>query len=214
MLGILGGTGPEGMGLALRLGLAGEPVFIGSRDAARAVAAAESLRDQGVTAEVRGGLNEEAAERADMVVIAVPFEAQRAVLESVRDRLRGKTVVDAAVALTRNGGRFDLVHVEEGSAALQAQALLPESSVVAAFQTISARDLLDASHAVEGDVIVCADDDAARALVMSLAERIPALRAVDGGGLAGSRYVEGITPLLLNVNRTYRARTAVRILGI
>ena len=214
MLGILGGTGPEGMGLALRLGLAGEPVFIGSRDAARAVAAAESLRDQGVTAEIQGGLNEEAAERADAVVIAVPFEAQRAVLESVRERLRGKTVVDAAVALTRTGGRFDLVHVEEGSASLQAQALLPESSVVAAFQTISARDLLDASHAVEGDVVVCADDDAARALVMSLAERIPALRAVDGGGLAGSRYVEGITPLLLNVNRTYRARTAVRILGI
>ena len=214
MLGILGGTGPEGMGLALRLGLADEPVFIGSRDAARAVAAAESLRDQGVTAEIQGGLNEEAAERADAVVIAVPFEAQRAVLESVRHRLRGKTVVDAAVALTRASGRFDLVHVEEGSAALQAQALLPESSVVAAFQTISARDLLDASHAVEGDVVVCADDDAARALVMSLAERIPALRAVDGGGLAGSRYVEGITPLLLNVNRTYRARTAVRILGI
>ena len=214
MLGILGGTGPEGMGLALRLGLAGEPVFIGSRDEARAVAAAESLRGQGVTAEVQGGLNDEAAERADTVIVAVPFEAQRAVLESVRDRLRGKTVVDAAVALTRTGGRFDLVHVEEGSAALQAQALLPESSVVAAFQTISARDLLDASHAVEGDVIVCADDDAARTLVMSLAERIPTLRAVDGGGLAGSRYVEGITPLLLNVNRTYRARTAVRILGI
>ena len=214
MLGILGGTGPEGMGLALRLGLADEPVFIGSRDAARAVAAAESLRDQGVTAEIQGGLNEEAAERADTIVVAVPFEAQRAVLESVRERLRGKTVVDAAVALTRTGGRFDLVHVEEGSASLQAQALLPESSVVAAFQTISARDLLDASHAVEGDVVVCADDDAARALVMSLAERIPALRAVDGGGLAGSRYVEGITPLLLNVNRTYRARTAVRILGI
>ena len=202
------------MGLALRLGLAGEPVFIGSREAARAAATAQSLRDQGVTAEVRGGLNEEAAERADTIVVAVPFEAQRAVLESVRERLRGKTVVDAAVALTRAGGRFDLTHVEEGSASLQAQALLPESRVVAAFQTISAQDLLDASRTVEGDVIVCAHDDAARALVMSLVERIPALRAVDGGGLAGSRYVEGITPLLLNVNRTYRARTAVRILGI
>ena len=214
MLGILGGTGPEGMGLALRLGLAGEPVFIGSRDAARAAATAQNLRDQGVTAEVRAGLNEEAAELSDAVVIAVPFEAQRAVLESVRDRLSGKTVVDTAVPLTRSGGRFDLLHVEEGSAALQAQALLPESRVVAAFQTISARDLLDAAHAVQGDVVVCADDEAARALVMSLADRIPALRAVDGGGLAGSRYVEGITPLLLNVNRTYRARTAVRILGI
>ena len=214
MLGILGGTGPEGMGLALRLGLAGEPVFIGSRDAARAAAAAESLRAQGVTTDVQGGLNEEAAERADTVVITVPFEAQRAVLESVRDRLRGKTVVDTAVALTRSGGRFDLMHVEEGSAALQAQALLPDSNVVAAFQTISAQDLLDAARPVEGDVVVCADDDRARAFVMSLVERIPALRAVDGGGLAGSRYVEGITPMLLNVNRRYRARTAVRILGL
>ena len=214
MLGFLGGTGPEGMGLALRLGLAGEPVFIGSRDATRAFAVAARLRGQGVTSEVRSGLNEEAAEQADTVVIAVPFEAQRIALEHLRDRLRGKTVVDTAVALTRSGGRFDLMHVEEGSAALQAQALLPESKVVAAFQTISAQDLLDTSHSVEGDVIVCADDDAAKALVMSLVEKIPALRAMDGGGLASSRYVEGITPLLLNVNRRYRARTAVRILGI
>ena len=214
MLGFLGGTGPEGMGLALRLGLAGEPVFIGSRDAARAAAAADSLRAQGVTAEVQGGLNKAAAERADTVIVAVPFEAQRAVLERLRERLRGKTVVDTAVALTRSGSGFELLHVAEGSAALQAQALLPESSVVAAFQTISARDLLDASHRVEGDVVVCADDAEAKRLVMSLAERIPALRAVDGGGLAGSRYVEGLTPLLLNVNRLYRARTAIRIVGI
>lgn len=214
MLGFLGGTGPEGMGLALRLGLAGEPVFIGSRDAARAFAVAARLRGLGVTSEVRSGLNEKAAERADTVFIAVPFEAQRAVLEPLREQLRGKTVVDTAVALTRSGNVFELLHVEEGSAALQAQALLPESSVVAAFQTISARDLLDASYHVEGDVVVCADDDAAKRLVMSLAERIPALRAVDGGGLAGSRYVEGLTPLLLNVNRLYRARTAIRIVGI
>ena len=214
MLGFLGGTGPEGMGLALRLGLAGEPVFIGSRDAARAAAAADNLRAQGVTAEVHGGLNDEAAERADTVVVAVPFEAQRTVLEALREVLRGKTVLDTAVALTRTGGAFKLLHVEEGSAALQAQALLPDSKVVAAFQTISARDLLDASHHVEGDVVVCADDAEAKRLVMSLAERIPKLRAVDGGDLAGSRYVEGLTPLLLNVNRLYRARTAIRIVGI
>ena len=206
MLGFLGGTGPEGMGLALRLGLAGEPVFIGSRDAARAAAAAESLRAQGVTTEVQGGLNDEAAERAGTIVVAVPFEAQCDVLEPLRERLRGKTVVDTAVALTRTGGGFELLHVKEGSAALQAQALLPDSNLVAAFQTISARDLLDAPHPVEGDVVVCADDAAAKRLVMGLAERIPALRAVDGGSLAGSRYVEGLTPLLLNVNRLYRGK--------
>ena len=214
MLGFLGGPGQEGMGLALRLGLAGEPVFIGSRDAARAFAVAARLRGQGVTSEVRSGSNEKAAESADTIVVTVPFEAQRSVLEKLREPLRGKTVVDTAVALTRTEGAFELLHVEEGSAALQAQALLPDSSVVAAFQTISARDLLDSSHRVEGDVVVCADDAAAKRLVMSLVERTPALRAVDGGGLAGSRYVEGLTPLLLNVNRLYRARTAIRIVGI
>ena len=214
MLGFLGGTGPEGMGLALRLGLAGEPVFIGSRDAGRAEAAAQSLRAQGVTADALGGLNEEAAERAELVVVAVPFEAQRAVLSPLRERLRGKIVLDTAVALTRSGGHFDLLPVDEGSAALQAQAVLPESSVVAAFQTISARDLLDSSRSVEGDVVVCADDDAAKRRVTSLVELIPSLRAVDGGGLANSRYVEAVTPLLLNVNRLYRARAAIRILGI
>ena len=135
-------------------------------------------------------------------------------LEPLRARLLGKTVLDTAVPLSHSGGRFDLVHVDEGSAALQAQALLPGSSVAAAFQTISARDLLDAAHKVEGDVVVCSDDDAAKRLVMSLVERIPALRAVDGGGLASSRYVEAVTPLLLNVNRLYRARAAIRIVGI
>ena len=202
------------MGLALRLGLAGEPVFIGSRDADRAAEAARSLRAQGVTAPVHGGLNEEAAERADTIVIAVPFEAQRAVLEPLRERLLGKPVLDAAVPLIHSGGRFDLMHVDEGSAALQAQALLPGSRVAAAFQTISARDLLDAAHSVEGDVLVCSDDDEAKRLVMSLVERVPTLRAVDGGGLASSRYVEAVTPLLLNINRLYRTRTAIRIVGV
>ena len=104
--------------------------------------------------------------------------------------------------------------VEEGSAALQAQALLPGSRVVAAFQSISAHDLLDLAKPVEGDVVTCADDEEAKALVMSLAERIPSLRAIDGGGLENSRYVEGITALLLNINRIYKARSSLRVTGI
>ena len=214
MLGFLGGTGEEGMGLALRLGLAGEPVMIGSRDAARAAEAAEDLRARGLASEVCGGLNEEVAERADTVFIAVPFPAQRALLGALRERLEWKVVVDAAVSLSYSNGRFDLLSVKEGSAALEAQAILPGSRVVAAFQTISARDLLDPAKPVEGDVVTCSDDQEARTQAMALVERIPSLRAVDGGGLDNSRYVEGITPLLLNINRLYKARSAIRLLGI
>ena len=214
MLGFLGGTGPEGKGLALRLGLAGESVIIGSRDAARAEEAARELNDLGHLPEVYGGLNEEAARSADVVFIAVPFPAQRSLLESLKNHLDGKVVVSTVVPVTYSQGRFSMATVEEGSAALQAKALLPDSKIVAAFQTISAHDLLDLAEPVEGDVVTCGDDEEAKALVMSLAERIPSLRAIDGGGLENSRYVEGITALLLNINRIYKGRSTIKVVGI
>ena len=214
MLGFLGGTGPEGRGLALRLGLSGEPVIIGSRDAARAEEAARELNALGHLSEVHSGLNEEVARSADVVFIAVPFPAQRPLLESLKEHLEGKVVVDTVVPVTYSQGRFSMAAVEEGSAALQAQALLPGSRVVAAFQTVSAHDLLDIAKPVEGDVVTCADDEEAKALVMSLAERIPSLRAIDGGGLENSRYVEGITALLLNINRIYKGRSTIKVAGI
>ena len=214
MLGFLGGTGPEGRGIALRLGLAGEAVMIGSRDPVRAEEAVRELKDTHGLSEVYGGLNDDVAQSSDVVFITVPFSAQASVLEPLSGALDGKVVVDTVAALAFSGGRADMLMVEEGSAAMQAQALLPGSRVVAALQTVSAHSLLEPATDIEGDVVICADDDEAKAVVSSLVERIRALRAVDGGALANSRYVEGITALLININRLHRARSGVKITGV
>ena len=214
MIGFLGGTGPEGRGLALRLALAGETVMIGSRDAARAAQVAESLQADHNLPEVQGGSNEDAARQSDIVFITVPFMAQRALLKPLKEHLDGKVAVDTVVPVAFSQGSFHALEVEEGSAALQASAILTGSRVVAAFHTVSAHDLLVPDRVMDGDVVVCADDDEARGVVMSLAERIHDLRAINGGGLDNSRYVEGITTLLLNINRLYKGRSAIKILGI
>lgn len=214
MIGFLGGTGPEGRGLALRLALAGERVMIGSRDAARADEVAKSLQADHHLTEVYSGSNEEVSRQGDMVFITVPFPGQRALLEPLKEPLAGKVVVDTVVPVAFSQGRFHALAVEEGSAALQAQAILPGSKVVAAFQTVSAHDLLVPDRVMEGDVVVCADDDEARGVAMSLAERIRDLRAINGGGLDSSRYVEGITVLLLNINRLYKGRSSIKVVGI
>ena len=214
MIGFLGGTGPEGRGIALRLGLAGEAVIVGSRDVARAEEAAGELKEAHGLSEVYGGLNDEVARRADVVFITVPFAAQSRVLEPLREALEGKLVVDTVAPIAFSGGRAHMLPVEEGSAAEQAQALLPGSRVVAALQTVSAHSLLEPETEIEGDVVVCADHEDAKAVVSSLVERIRALRAVDGGALANSRYVEGITALLININRLHRARSGIMVTGV
>ena len=214
MLGFLGGTGPEGRGIALRLGLAGEAVMIGSRDADRAEEAVRELKSLHNLSEVYGGLNEDVARMSDVAFVTVPFAAQRSLLEPLKEALDGKVVVSTVAPLGFSGGQVHMLPVEEGSAAMQAQALLPGSRVVAALQTVSAHSLLEPATAIEGDVVTCADDEEAKALVMSLVERISALRAVDGGALSNSRYVEGITALLININRLYKARSGIRITGV
>ena len=214
MIGFLGGTGPEGRGLALRMALAGERVMIGSRDAAKAAEVAKSLQADHNLSEVYSGPNEEVARQGDIVFITVPFPAQRALLEPLKERLANKVVVDTVVPVDFSQGSFHALAVGEGSAALQAQAILPGSRVVAAFETVSAHDLLVPDLVMEGDVVVCADDDEARSAVMSLVERIRDLRAINGGGLDSSRYVEGITALLLNINRLYKGRSTIKVLGI
>ena len=214
MIGFLGGTGPEGRGLALQLALAGEDVIIGSRDGSRAAAAAEEVAGLAPGAVVEGGLNEEAAARADVVFIAVPYSAQRPTIEALAGHLAGKVVVGVTVPVRFSKGAASIQPVPDGSAALEIQALLPDSRVVAAFQTISAHDLLDPNKRVDSDVVVCSNDEDARAQVMELSGRIDGIRAVDGGGLANAAYVEGMTALILNLNRRYKARAAFRITGI
>ena len=214
MIGFLGGTGPEGRGLALRLALAGEGVIIGSRDGGRATAAADEVAGLAPGAVVEGALNEDAAARADVVFVAVPYSAQRSTIEPMAGHLAGKVVVGVTVPVRFSKGAASIQPVPDGSAALEIQALLPDSRVVAAFQTISAHDLLDPNKRVDSDVVVCSNDEDARAQVMDLSGRIDGIRAVDGGGLANAAYVEGMTALILNLNRRYKARAAFRITGI
>ena len=214
IIGFLGGTGPEGRGLALRFALAGDQVIIGSRDRSRADDAAASIGSLTPDGAVRGALNDEAASASDVVFVAVPYSGHRATLESLSEALTGKIVVDVVAPLEFKRGRASAVNVEKGSAALEAQAVLPNSTVVAAFQNLSAEDLLVPEIAIESDVIVCADDADAKALVIGLANGINGIRGVDGGGLQNAQYVENFTALLLNINRIYKAHSTIKIVGI
>lgn len=214
MIAFIGGTGPEGLGLAFRLAAAGEEVVIGSRKPDRANDAAAWVRERSPSARVRGALNRDAAADADVVFVTVPYAGQRPTLAELADALDGKIVVDTVVPLVFEKGRPRPVPVEEGSAAEEAQQLLPRSRLAAAFHTLSAHKLQEEGTTVEGDVLVCGDDPEAKATVMALAEKIPGLRAVDGGRLSNARYVEVLTVLLLNLNRLHKAETGVRIVGL
>ena len=214
MLGFIGGTGPEGRGLALRFAMAGEQVLIGSRDEMRANEAAESIVSVIGSGLVRGALNREVAREADIAIVAVPYGGHRDTLASLKAELDGKVIVDVVAPLAFNKGVASAVHVEDGSVALEAQAILSGSTVVAAFETISAQELLVPEKSIDSDVVVCADDEQAKKLVMALAEKIQGVRAVNGGGLSNARYVEDLTALLLNINRIYKAHSAIKIVGI
>lgn len=217
ILGIVGGTGPEGKGLGLRFAMAGHRVLLGSRNGERAAAAAAavaSLVNTGAAVTIQGVLNQDAAAQAEIALVTVPFEGQQATLESLKAQLEGKIVVSTVAPLTFQKGVARAVLVPEGSAAQQAQRLLPRSQVVAAFQNISAVDLVEPEVSIEADVIVCSDHADAKKRIMALAEQIKGVRAVDGGGLENARYVEELTVLLLNINRVYKSRSKVRIVGI
>lgn len=215
MLAFLGGTGPEGKGLALRLALAGEEVVIGSRDAARAQGVAEELSQRAPSALITGADNAGAAANADVIFLTVPYEGQRPLLEQVRQNLSGKVVVDVIAPMRFERGTGAIaVAVEAGSAAQEAQELAPDSLVVSAFQNVSAEELTDPDVVMQGDVVVCSDHREAKNLVMELTRKITELRPVDGGGLINSKCVEQITPLLVNINRIHNIHAGIRIVGI
>ena len=214
MIGFIGGTGPEGRGLALRFAMAGEEVVIGSRSRERAQEAVEDVLRRAPDLAVTGAEHADAAQSADTVFVAVPYSAPRDTVSGLGDLLKGKIVVDVVVPLAFEKGRVRALTVEEGSVAEQAQQQLPDARVVGAFHSISAQELLVPDAVVDCDVVVCADDAEARDRVMALAELIKGVRALDGGGLATSRYVEALTALLLNMNRIYKAHSAIKIVGI
>ena len=213
MLAILGGTGPEGKGLALRLAMAGEEVVIGSRDATRASDAAEALKELAPNLKVTGDVNDVAAQQADVVFLTVPYEGQATLLQQVAPALTGKVVVNVVAPMVFNRGRAHAIQVEDGSAAEESQKILPESQVVAALQNLSAEDLMQPDLTMESDVVVCSDHREAKEQVMAMVQRIPDLRAIDGGALEYARYVEQLTALLVNINRIYRCHSTIKIVG-
>ena len=215
MLAILGGTGPEGKGLALRLAMAGETPIIGSRDAGRGADAAEELAQSVPGVVIKGSDNAGAVASADVVFLAFPYEGQRPVLEDLGAALKGKIVVSVIAPMKFERGKgASAVEVEAGSAAQEAQDMLPDSQVVAAFQNASAEELLAPSATMDGDVVVCSDHPEAKKLVMELAGKIKDLRGVDGGSLANAKYVEQLTPLLVNINRIYKIHAGIKIVGV
>lgn len=207
---ILGGTGDQGKGLARRFALAGHEVLIGSRSAERAQEAAASIGPN-----VRGAANADVAAEAGIVIVAVPYEGHRALLESLRGELAGKIVVDCVNPLGFDKQGAYALPVEEGSAAQQAAAVLPDSRVVAAFHHVSAVVLLDpAVEKVDLDVLVLGDDREATDLVQALADVIPGVRGVYGGRLRNAHQIEALTANLISVNRRYKAHAGIRITDV
>jgi NADPH-dependent F420 reductase len=213
---VLGGTGPQGRGLARRFALAGAAVVLGSRSADRAQqTAAELAGASELAGSLDGADNSTAARRADVVVVAVPYDGHAELLRSLRDELAGKIVVDCVNPLGFDkAGAFPL-EVEEGSAAQQAAALLPESRVVAAFHHVSAVLLEDpAVDRVDTDVLVLGDDREATDLVQALAGTISGMRGVYAGRLRNVRQIEALTANLISVNRRYKAHAGLRVTDV
>src|SRR5947209_19113417 len=215
---IVGGTGPEGSGLALRWARAGQRVILGSRDAERAREKAVELAAKTGNREITGAANAEAVAAAEIIVLTVPFTAQATTLKDLKSAFRaGAVLIDTTVPLASAiGGRATRVlGVWQGSAAQQAAELAPAGvKVAAAFQNIGA-ELLHSAAAVECDVIVCSDDEQARGVAMELARLIPGARGVDGGKLENARTVEQITALLIALNMRHKVHSAgLRITGL
>ena len=215
---IIGGTGPAGMGLALRWARTGEAVIIGSREEERARAAAAAIKHRaGDRANVSGMENGAACAAADVLVLTVPFEAQAGILKQLKISIpEGSILIDATVPLAASvGGRASRpLGVWQGSAAQQAQELVPKGvSVVAAFHNLSA-DLLNGDAPLDCDVIVCSDDPDAAQLTRELAMKIPGVRAIDGGKLENARIVEQITALLIGLNIRHKGHSGIRITGL
>ena len=215
---VLGGTGPEGFGLALRWAQAGETVIIGSRDAKRAQDAAEKIKQRvGTRAKISGEENLAACAAAELLVLTIPFEGHAALLKQLKPAIRpGSIVIDATVPLAASvGGRATrTLGVWQGSAAQQTAELVPKGiPVVAAFQNVGA-ELLNADGPVECDVIVCSDDPGASQIARALATKIPGVRAIDGGKLENARILEQITALLIGLNIRHKGHSGIRITGL
>jgi NADPH-dependent F420 reductase len=220
-VGVLGGTGPQGRGLGLRLAAAGQRVLLGSREAGRAVEVAADVAQraahlaEGGDVVVEGGGNLDVAAAADLVIVAVPFSGHAATLAPLAAPLAGKVVIDCVVPMAFDKQGAYVLDVPEGSVTQQAAVLLPDSQVVGAFHHLSAVQLEDISRpGLEGDVMVVGDDRAATDLVQALADRLPGMRGIYAGRLRNARQIEALTINLVSVNRRYKVHAGVRVTDV
>ena len=203
---VLGGTGPQGRGLALRWAVAGHQVVIGSRDAGRAQQVAADL-GHGIT----GAGNLEAAQQADIVLVAVPYDGHAALLQDVAPALAGKILIDCVNPLGFDKQGAYPLDVPEGSAAQQAAAIVPQARVVAAFHHVSAVLLEDLDHELDIDILVLAEDREAADEVIALANCVPGMRGVFAGRLRNAPQVEALTANLISINRRYKVHAGIRV---
>ncbi len=212
VIGIIGGTGPQGRGLALRWALAGHTVHVGSRSAERAATAADDVRRRaGREVTVVAGTNAEAVDAANVVVVSLPYQAQEPALPPLRERIGDAIVINVVNPMAFDEVGPHAVPVEAGSAAEECQQLLPDARVVSGFHDVSSRRLLRADEPIVTHVLLCGDDRAACHRVSQLASEIEGMWGVYCGPLRNSSYLENITPLLLWINRHYRVQAGLVI---
>lgn len=210
----VGGTGPQGRGLAKRLAGAGYPVLIGSRTRERAQEAVAEIAQAVPEAAVSGSDNTAVCQQAEVVVVVVPYAAQQATLEPLAGAIGGKVVVNCVNALAFDAAGPHPVPVPSGSAAEECQALLPAARVVGAWQNVSAVTLNGPDERVDVDVLLTGDDEDARTIVARLVEDIDGMRAVHAGGLRLSRPIEEMTAVLVSVNKRYKIHAGMRVAGL
>ena len=214
-MGILGGTGPAGRGLAARLAAAGVSVTIGSRAKERAQATCDAIHERWPARDLRleAGDNATAA-GADVVVVATPWDAAAATVASVAHLLDGKVLISMANALARVGDEFEPLVPPRGSVASHVQAAAPAALVAAALHHLPAKELANLDHRVESDVLVCSDHAEATRITCELVKAIPGCRPLDTGTLSNATPIEAFAAVLLQLNVRYRTRTAIRMTGI
>ncbi|WP_354701483.1 hypothetical protein DSM112329_01799 [Paraconexibacter sp. AEG42_29] len=215
---IIGASGALGFGLAVRLGQAGIPVVIGSRDAGRAAEAAEQAAAAVPSGTFTGLANEEAAAANELVILSVPFRSQSETLTNLKTVLKeGQLVVDATVPLAAavSGKATRMLGVWQGSAAQQAQEMVPAGvRVISSLHTVSASKLKDLDHQLDEDVLTCGDAKADKERFAALIEQIPGLRSVDCGKLEMARLTESLTPLLIGINIRHKTHAGIKISGL
>ena len=214
-VGVLGGTGPAGSGLALRLASIGLDVTIGSRSKERAAEVCDKLTAKWPDRDLPLGPGDNhMAASADIVVVATPWDAAASTAVSVCDALEGKVVISMANALAKVGNEFEPLVPPRGSVAGHVQALVPRCMVAAAFHHLPARELAAIDHPLDADVLVCSDHAEATAVTCDLVHAIPGLRPLDTGPLSNATPIEAMTAVLLQLNVRYKTRAAIRITGV